>query len=369
MQSLQGYFIHQAGSGLGVQAKIDSQIGSLSILGNVERLPLNRTLLDKITERLPLMGCDLRAIRDAVIAPDFLYIRKWATDKQTIEFLRSVKVAYPDCVVLMEVPTYPYDSEWTARMKDLPLLVKDRRYRANLSQYVDRIVTFYEHGIIFGIPAIMVTNGIDVASVREKRQAEKSPGQVDLIAVATMIRHHGYDRVLAGMADYYKGSPAHRVRLHLVGDGPEVGRYRRITHTSRLEDNVVFHGPQVGEALDALYDYCDIGLVSFGMHRIGIQKVSALKSREYLARGLPMVGGCPESLFEGTDFPYYLEFPNDNSAIPIGEIVQFYQDKLTEAPAEGVTRIMRDYAYEKCDMRVAMAPVIEYLRRSVARKQ
>lgn len=366
---MRGYFIHQAGSGLGVQAKINSQVNVLSVLGEVACLPVNRTTLDKITERLPLCGCDLRAIRDAVIAPDFLYIRKWVTDREFIEFLSSVKAEHPDCVVLLEVPTYPYDAEMIARPKDWPLLVKDRRYRDELDQYVDRIVTYCGQTAIFGIPTIMVTNGIDVDSVRGRWRAEKDPGTIDLIAVATMIRQHGYDRVLAGMAAYYKEAPARRVRLHLVGDGPEIGRYRRITSTRRLQDQVVFHGPQVGEALDALYDYCDIGLAAFGMHRIGIQKASALKSREYLARGLPIVGGCPDTLFEGEGFPYHLEFPNDDSSIPIAEIVQFYEDRLTAVPVEEVTRIMRDYAYRKCDMRVAMAPVIEYLRGSAARGQ
>lgn len=366
---MRGYFIHHAGSGLGVQAKIDSQIRSLSVLGTVERLSVDRTLIDKITERFPMMGCDLRAIRDSVIAPDFLYMRKWATDKQTIEFLCSVKTAHPECVVLIEIPTFPYDSEWTARIKDLPLLMKDRRYRANLSRYVDRIVTFDESDEIFGIPTIMVTNGIDVDSTKVKRGAEKGSDEIDLIAVATMIRQHGYDRVLAGMIDYYHGSHTHRVRLHLVGDGPEVSRYRRVARKGRLDDRVVFHGLQVGEALDALYDYCDIGLVAFGMHRIGIQKGNTLKSREYLARGLPMVGGCPDILFEGTAFPYYLELPNDDSAIPIGRIVQFYEDTFIQSPAERVARIMREYAYEKCDMRVAMAPVIEYLSRSVVTRE
>jgi glycosyltransferase involved in cell wall biosynthesis len=350
-----------------VRAKIDSQVRSLSVLGRVQSLVLNRSLVDKVRERLPMMGCDLRAIRDAIVEPDFLYVRKWSIDRQTLEFFHGVKAAYPRCSILLEVPTYPYDSEMIARPKDIPLLAKDRRYRQELSKYVDRVVTFCDQREIFGIPTIVATNGIDVDSVRVKHQEPKELGRIDLIAVATMIRQHGYDRVLRGMADYYGSAQRYRVKLHLVGDGPELRRYRAITRRNGLGDHVVFHGSQSGEALDHLYDYCDMGLVAFGMHRVGVDRVSALKSREYLARGIPMVGGCPIDIFEGIDFPYYLEFPNDDSKVPIPEVVRFYEE-TAQVAADTVTTAMRQHAYASCDMPIAMAPVIEYLGREVVRR-
>lgn len=358
---IRGYFIHHGGSGLGVQAKLDAQVRTLSALGEVSRLSIERSAADKIRERLPLMGCDLRSVRERIVDPGFLYIRKWVVDRPTLGFLHDVKEAYPECVIVLEIPTYPYDAEMASRPKDLPFLLKDRHYRTRLRRYVDRIVTFYGQSEIFGIPTIKATNGIDVSTVRRRQHDAKKRDQLDLIAVATMTLQHGYDRVLQGMADYYRGDPSRRVILHLVGEGQELARYRAVTRRNDLEPYVVFHGLQTGATLDALYDHCDIGLIAFGMYRIGARSVSALKSREYLARGIPMIGGCPEDIFVDADFPYYLEFPNDDTAIPITEVLRFFDRTVASAPGDEVTEQMRQFALSHCDMSVAMAPVLEYL--------
>lgn len=356
-----GYFIHQSGSGLGVQAKIDAQVKALSVLGQVERLTFNMTLADRILNRLPLTGVHLDSVWDSIVEPDFLYIRKWVTDRQTLRFLARVKREYPKCLILLEIPTYPYDVEMASRPKDLPILVKDRWHRRALNQYVDRIVTFCGQEEILGVPTIMAANGIDVESVQERTPRSKPSEQIDLIAVATMLPQHGYDRVISGLAEYYRSPRKYRVMLHLVGEGPALKRYRRLSRSNHLDDYVLFHGPLTGEPLDSLYDYSDMGLVAFGMHRIGLERVSALKSREYLARGLPMAGGCPVDIFEGADFPYYLEFPNNDGAVSITEVVQFYEERLVTAATGAVSASLRQFAYMNCDMPIAMAPVINYL--------
>lgn len=362
----QGYLIHQAGSGLGVHAKIQAQVKALSALGDVRCLPVEMSTAARILNRLPLMGCNLGEVWAQIAEPDFLYIRKWVTDKQTLEFLHRVRTRFPRCLILLEVPTYPYDLEMSSRLKDIPILVKDRRNRRELHKYVDRIVTFYGQSEIFGVPTIMATNGVDVSRIPERVPHSKQAGQIDLIAVATMLPQHGYDRVISGLAEYYRSAPRSRVMLHLVGAGPELRRYRRLCRSEHLDNYVVFHGPQTGRRLDALYDHCDIGLVAFGMHRVGLDRVSALKCGEYLARGLPMAGGCPIDIFENVNFPYYVQFRNDDSPVSILDIVRFHETSRKSSSDFAVARYLRQYAYATLDMPVAMAPVIDYLRRSIA---
>ncbi|MCE5192178.1 MAG: glycosyltransferase [Actinomycetia bacterium] len=360
---MRGFFIHLAlaENDVGVRRKIDSQVSALSRIADVKAIPVQRTVLGKILERTPFASCRLDAVNAEIDCPDFLYIRKWAVDRSLLSFLRSMKNTYPYCLIIIEIPAYPYDREYLHRIKDLPILAKDRWNRRRLEGCVDRIATYSDDDRIFGVETIQVVNGIDVDSVRPKTQAKKEAGRIDLIAVATMLKHHGYDRVLQGLGDYYRSGPDERVVLHLVGDGPELRNYRALAESNNIDEHVEFHGRLEGESLDALYDYCDIGLVTFGAYRNGVKRGSFLKSREYLARGIPMVAGCPIDIFENTSFPYCHQVPNNDTPVPIAEVVTFYKETVLAAPSQRVVESMRQYASRTCDMRRAMDPVVSFL--------
>ena len=61
---------------------------------------------------------------------------------------------------------------------------------------------------------------------------------------------------------------------------------------------VFFHGYKSGEELGKLYDTADAGLVSFGSYKENVERLCTIKTREYLAKGLPVILGGMDDLFE-----------------------------------------------------------------------
>ena len=56
--------------------------------------------------------------------------------------------------MLLEIPTYPYDGEFTRICGGRLAAFLDRRCRKKLKGLADRVVTFTEDEEIFGIPTI-----------------------------------------------------------------------------------------------------------------------------------------------------------------------------------------------------------------------
>lgn len=104
---------------------------------------------------------------------------------------------------------------------------------------------------------------------------------------------HGFDRVIAGMANYYRthtDTHDYKVYLNIVGFGvPElVDSYKKDVAKHQLEKYIIFHSALYGKELDAVFEQSDMGIGSLARHRSGIDKIKTLKNREYAARGIPL---------------------------------------------------------------------------------
>ena len=176
-----------------------------------------------------------------------------------------------------------------------------------------------------------------------------------------MQPHHGFERIIEGMAEYYAVNPNRKVSLCLVGNGSETERYKEMVNRYQLKDYVHFAGEKSGADLDALYDQADIGVCSFGMYKLGIEYASSLKIPEYLAKGLPIISGSKISTLDHRDVQYCLTFPNDKSSVNIHQILEFH-DKvyLGKNRAEMIQRI-RNYAEEAFSEEKAFQPLFRYL--------
>jgi glycosyltransferase involved in cell wall biosynthesis len=293
--------------------------------------------------------------------PDFLYIRFTPTDRKNINFIKWLHIKYPKCKLIMEVPTYPYCNELLNNKSMIPFYFKDCVYNKKLSKYIDRIVTFSTDDMIFGVSTIKIMNGIDVASIKPIKNNIYKNDAIRLLAVAKLQKSHGYERVILGLKEYYEGKHSKMVEMHIVGEGPELNYYKSLVKEYKLEEHVIFYGNKIDEELDAIYDLADIGLSCFGLYKRGINKSSALKVREYLSKGLPVVSGCYEDAFKG-DKRYYLEFPNDNTPVDVLTIVKFY-DSIYEngKSVDQVHDEIIEYAKNTIDVSITMKPIVEYL--------
>ncbi len=368
---MKGYFIHyNARDTIGVSRKIDMQLKEFSKRYNVEELDIKMSTKNFFVNALSVLPffsiCwDYRHAYEAIESPDFIYIRKAGGDRKHYKFLKYIKSRYPKCKILVEIPTYPY---WKESLQSLTgiLLIKDYfNYRLILNKYIDRIVTYSADDEIFGVQTIRVKNGINVQSIPQTKNVRSEKESITLLAVAVLKPHHGYERILNGLAEYRRRGGNRKVFFVIVGDGPEKSYYEKVTRELKLNDIVSFCGMKSGAKLQEIYDRADIAVSALGFYKDKVTKSSALKVREYLAEGLPVISGCREDAFDDTDGKFCCSFPNDKSYIDIERVVRFYDDLLKQYTRNELTEEVRRFAYEHVDNSITMKPIFEYIEEKI----
>lgn len=263
----------------------------------------------------------------------FIYIRSfYNTNPPLLKMLKKLHEA--GIKIVMEVPTYPYDSEFrNSPLKDKFRGFINKLYRKELKRYIYRIVTFTDYPTIHGIRTINISNGIDFDSIKMKKIVNNTPSKLTMIGVADIHYWHGFDRVIEGLHQYYKDPQTVDVYFNIVGEGveKEVAMMKSMTKKYGLEKYVKFLGSSFGDELDNLFEKSDFGIASLGRHRSGITYIKTLKNREYAARGIPFIYSEIDDDFE--QMPYVMKANPDESPINVKSIVDFYKNQ-TMTPSE-----------------------------------
>lgn len=368
---MKGYYLFFGSNSQGVYKKIKMQIAELSKFAEVELINVQtkkRSSLEKAVARLPWtpMGYDYEDAFLKIKTPDFLYIRRTVIDSAGIRFLKKIRNNFPKCKIIIEIFTYPYDiddffkCDFKYTIQHIPFYIKDKMYRGKLVNYIDRFVTYSLDDKIFNVDTIRTTNGVDVLSIK-KVNIKLTKESINLISVARMQIHHGYERLIMGLYNYYSNGGTRNIIYHVVGDGPEEITYKDLVKKYNLEKHVIFHGRQSGEALDKIYDNAAIAISSLGLYKYKIDVISTLKTCEYMAKGLPVVQGCKMSTIDGETPPYLCEFENNNSPIDVNKIIQFYDEIYTRNSADVITNSIRAYALDHMNMEYVMKPIVKYI--------
>ena len=278
-------------------------------------------LMSKIRKRTDFTPIVQYAISQQI---EFVYMRSnHNANPFTVRMVRKMKQA--GMKVVMEIPTYPYDTEYVAQGIGRQI-VQDRIFRNLLARQLDAIVTFSDYEQIFGQRTIRISNGIDLDSVKVKASVNDTSKELNLIGVAEIHEWHGFDRLVSGLAAYYATPRDYVVRFHVVGyffsaEGEKA--FRQFVADSAMEEYVLLYGKKHGKELDDVFDRCDFGVGSLGRHRVGIQKIKTLKNREYAARGIPFLYSETDSDFD--EKPYVLKMPADETPVNIDQLVAFYR--------------------------------------------
>ncbi len=261
---------------------------------------------------------------------EFVYARSfhnanWATVKMFKRFKEQ------GISSVMEIPTYPYDQEYTsvASWEEKIKLTLDKWFRKELATQVNAIVTFTNDKEIFGQRTICISNGIDYDHIPMQQKSPHPNNEIHLIGVAEVHYWHGYDRLIAGLGEYYKQKRDKIVYFHIVG-GVADSEMHGSTHALGfhelivkygIEKYVIFHGLKFGEELDSLFNQADFAIGSLARHRSGITHIKTLKNREYAARGIPFIYSETDEDFE--QMPYIIKAPADESPVDINQILDF----------------------------------------------
>lgn len=367
---MRGYYIHyrdpydQQRAGSGIERKVADQIKALNDADcNCEFLlcPQPEMTVKMILSCLPgfpdgIQWPDPESLKGA----DYVYIRRPRfASKELMRFLSALKEVSPNTRILYEVPTYPYDDEMD-NAKMIMALKKDRKYRKGLKDHVDVAVDLTQHESIFGIPTVQCFNGIDLDRIKP-RSPQHADGDINIMCAAFYTPTHGIDRFIEGMRIYKERGGTRPVHLHLAGGGEQLPALKKMVKAYGLEENVHFYGPLDGDALDALYDTCGLALGILGLHRVDAQFTSALKTREYLAKGMPFVYGGRVDVFDRDPVDFCLEVPDSEDPIQIDEVIEHYDRLYCNGDPEWLVAKIREYAEEHIGMDSAMRKVIEYI--------
>lgn len=294
--------------------------------------------------------------------PSYLYLRRPRIISESfIRFLEEFKARNPNALVFYEIPTYPYDNEMR-RLIMRPALRKDRKNRQRLSGVVDYIVDLTGETSIFGIPTVQIGNGIDLARIEPREPLEPS-GCINLVCAANYEYWHGMDRMLYGLHEYHAQRGERKVQLHLAGGGSALGLLKKLADKLGLSESVSFYGPLASEELDRLYDACDLGIECLGVHRRNSAGyvTTSIKSKEYLAKGLPFIFAGSLDVADPILDEYVLQVPSDDSPIDINEIVRFH-DIVYKGGRQKVIDALRVFAEERVSMASAFKNVIGVLK-------
>jgi glycosyltransferase involved in cell wall biosynthesis len=286
----------------------------------------------------------------------FVYMRYQRSSPLLIWVLGRIRKHNPGVRIFVELPSYPYDTEQITLRDKLQGWV-DRASRHFLRWHVDHIVTFSRQKTIFGIPTLCTDNGVDVDRL-EPLPVAGNDGPLRLLGLANLSFWHGYDRVIAGLAEYAKSGGSKPVVFDIIGVGNELERLKADVRRHGLESQVRFWGVLQGGELTKAMAGCHIGISSIGMHRLNVD-TSNLKSREFCARGLPFVIAYEDRDFDA-DLPFVFRAPASEAPVDIGALVTFYEQ--LRANHRGFSGDMRLYAQQRLTWQAKMAPVSKAMR-------
>lgn len=273
-----------------------------------------------------------KALTDYVIENgfEFVYVRSFHNaNPATVKMFKRFKEHGIPSVI--EIPTYPYDQEyqgkisWENRIK----LMLDKLYRKKLAAQTNAMVVFTNDKEIFGQRAINISNGIDYDHIPIQQKQPHPAHEVHLIGVAEVHYWHGYDRLIAGLGEYYQKPHEKEVYFHIIGGvahsemhgSIHAPGFQELIQKYGIEKQVIFHGPKYGEELNRLFNLADFAIGSLARHRSGISHIKTLKNREYAARGIPFIYSEFDEDFDNS--PYILKAEDNESHINIQDIIDF----------------------------------------------
>lgn len=260
---------------------------------------------------------------------EFVYARSFQNANPIlIRFFKKLRSIGIHCVT--EIPTYPYDGEF----KDFPLLTRlgllvDKTFRNQLSAQMDAIVTFSNATEIFGQRTINISNGVDFDSI-PLHAYNRQKDELHVIGVAEVHYWHGFDRMIAGLGEYYKNNhDCRKVYFHIVGgiwkgnliDSKKAPGIQTLIDKYGIQDKVILHGQLFGKQLDDVFNMCSFAVGSLGRHRSGITQIKTLKNREYATRGIPFVYSETDSDFDNQN--YVLKAPADETPVDVNRLLEF----------------------------------------------
>jgi len=252
------------------------------------------------------------------------YVRFDSLNREFYRFIKAKKI-------ILEIPTYPIFNE--RLITSIRNVKRDRNiikflmsvvsilacmmYSLVAKWNIKNVVLSCEYKKAFFIKAIQISNAVDVELIDRKIKRSNDPRFYTLCAIANLSYWHGYDRMIYSI----HRSKRKDIKFLIVGDGIEKQHLQDLVNELKLNDQVEFLGAVQGDMLYDRLQEVDVGVDSLGLYRKGIKVVSSLKSKEYLALGIPFIT-VGDSSFNG-DEEFMFVVKNSADEIDMDSIIAF----------------------------------------------
>ena len=165
----------------------------------------------------------------------------------------------------------------------------------------------------FKAPKYIIGNGIDLSKYRITKVENNT---IDLVFIGTDgQKWHGVDKILE------LAKVKTNWHFHIIG----------ISNTKLKLNNITFYGVLNKNEYQIIFNSIDVAIGTLALHRKKMEEACPLKTREYLANGLPVIIGYRDVDFL-EEVEYICELPNTktnliNNIKKIENFVAFWKDK------------------------------------------
>lgn len=367
------YIAYESGkSTAGVDRKIDGQIKAMRESGMKVRkvvMPIHRVPGWKLLYRLPFTNINpYWSWHKEFGVCDAIYLRyPMNINIALLRLLKEIKRRNPDVKMIVELHSgiaYKYLLE---SKKTIPLAIKEIACIPYLYKNVDRMAILNgEKEVVktYRINTLAIGNGMDFSTMR-LRNVHDLNGEIHLVAVSMMMPAHGYERLIKGLGEYYKGEGKRQIFIHFVGEGQDLNKYKKIVDEYKIYSHVIFHGFMNLDEMQELYDKMDIAVSALGLYKHGTTMSNVLKNKEYVGAGLPVIGAGIMDIAQVKDLEKYtLTVPNDETAVNFDDVIKFYDRLYVGKTRDEISRMIQDIqssAEKHLNYKVVMKNVIDYI--------
>ncbi len=280
-----------------------------------KKYPAKNKDIQHLIRRRMLMNACIEYLSASPEHFGFAYVRYHFFDKKYIELLEKLKNAASKVVI--EAHSAP---KFSSKLSPMYFIgQRDSKWNKKAKEHVDLVASMSDENKLWDIQTVKISNAVDVATIPVHCYVG-STDDINFISVSFERDVHGYDRLIRGIRNYYDSGGKRNIFFHIVGT--TLPSTRKLIKKLGLEKHCVLYGSLSGNDLDRVYDKANLGVGCLANHRIGSFFGSALKTKEYIAKGIPFIYGWNEKVLE--KFQYAKKFELCEEPIDVFSVIDFY---------------------------------------------
>ena len=161
----------------------------------------------------------------------------------------------------------------------------------------------------------VIANGIDIFKYTPLQAPNNTTPRIVFIGTSGYV-WHGIDKIIT-FARMFSD-----LEFDIIG-------YDDLHKYAPLPENLTMHGYLERDKYLEIFSKADLSISSLGLYRKELREASPLKSREYLAYGLPMILAYKDTDLDDLDVDFLLKIPNtENNMLTHGRLIRDFAYKM-----------------------------------------